>query len=68
MIPQAESEKHYSSIAGPAVNGGDLALARKAFRDLATQRMLHTPRYRMRYLDWGSGPAIVFIHGMADAA
>ena len=28
---------------------------------------LATGRYRMRYFAWGSGPPIVFIHGMADA-
>jgi pimeloyl-ACP methyl ester carboxylesterase len=40
----------------------------RAFQGQAEHRTLDTGRYRMRYFTWGSGPPIVFIHGMADAA
>lgn len=26
----------------------------------------HTGRYRLRYITWGSGPPVVFIHGLCD--
>ncbi|MBA4188684.1 MAG: hypothetical protein C0467_11855 [Planctomycetaceae bacterium] len=39
-----------------------------AFRAEASLGVLDTGRYRMRYFSWGSGPPVVFIHGMADTA
>lgn len=38
-----------------------------AFRAEASTGALDTGRYRMRYFVWGSGPPVVFIHGMSDA-
>jgi len=39
-----------------------------AFRRDAVRSVLDTGRYRMRYFAWGSGPPVVFVHGMADAS
>ncbi|MCE9563317.1 MAG: alpha/beta hydrolase [Planctomycetes bacterium] len=39
-----------------------------AFRAKAVRGVLDTGRYRMRYFVWGSGPPVVFVHGMADHA
>jgi pimeloyl-ACP methyl ester carboxylesterase len=50
-----------------SVTAGELHTALAAFRAEATHGTLDTTRYRMRYFAWGSGPPIVFIHGMADA-
>jgi pimeloyl-ACP methyl ester carboxylesterase len=44
----------------------DAALA--GFQRDAVAGVLDTGRYRMRYRVWGQGPAIVFIHGLADCA
>lgn len=40
------------------------ALAR--FRREARPGVVHTGRYRLGYRVWGSGPPVVFVHGMAD--
>ncbi|QDU20714.1 alpha/beta fold hydrolase [Urbifossiella limnaea] len=40
------------------------ALAR--FRREARPGVVHTGRYRLGYRAWGSGPPVVFVHGMAD--
>src|SRR5215831_2018801 len=50
------------------VTAHELHSARVAFRAEARHGTLDTGRYRMRYFTWGSGPPVVFIHGMADAA
>jgi len=42
--------------------------ATTAFRAEASSGILDTGRYRMRYFVWGSGPPVVFIHGMSDTA
>ncbi len=34
----------------------------------ARQEVVHTGRYRCRYYDWGSGPTILFIHGLSAHA
>jgi 3-oxoadipate enol-lactonase/4-carboxymuconolactone decarboxylase len=46
----------------------DVRAAYQAFRTDARPGTLDTGRYRMRYFVWGSGPPLVFIHGMADGA
>ena len=38
------------------------------FERNAVAGILDTGRYRMRYHVWGRGPALVFIHGLADRA
>jgi pimeloyl-ACP methyl ester carboxylesterase len=50
------------------VTADELIAAFAAFRAEAVAGVLHTGRYRMRYFAWGSGPPVVFVHGMADAA
>jgi pimeloyl-ACP methyl ester carboxylesterase len=49
------------------VTADELRDARAAFRAGAARGVLDTGRYRMRYFAWGSGPPVVFVHGMADA-
>ena len=51
-----------------AVTSQELRDALTAFRGGARKGLLDTGRYRMRYFTWGTGPPLVFIHGMADAA
>jgi pimeloyl-ACP methyl ester carboxylesterase len=51
-----------------AVTTEELHAALPAFPAGATRGVLDTGRYRMRYFAWGSGPPVVFVHGMADAA
>jgi len=34
----------------------------------ATQGSCDTGRYRCRYFTWGSGPPLVFLHGLADTS
>jgi pimeloyl-ACP methyl ester carboxylesterase len=36
--------------------------------EAAIAGVLDTGRYRMRYRVWGRGPALIFIHGLADCA
>ncbi len=43
-----------------------LRTARRRFDTEATPGILQTPRYRLRYWDWGSGPPLIFVHGMID--
>src|SRR4051794_26588172 len=52
----------------PTVTPEELHAALGAFRARAAAGTLDTGRYRMRYFTWGSGPPLVFVHGMADAA
>src|SRR4051812_34092795 len=44
----------------------DLRAALYHFTRDAKPGTLDTSRYRMRYVVWGAGPPLVFIHGMAD--
>lgn len=50
------------------VTGEELRMSVAAFRAGASRGCNDTGRYRMRYFSWGAGPAVVFVHGMADAA
>lgn len=52
----------------PIANDTDLHNSLTAFRANVRQGVFRSNRYRMRYFTWGAGPAIVFIHGMADSA
>jgi len=51
-----------------AVTADELRSALAAYRAQAVHGAFDTGRYRMRYFAWGSGPPVVFVHGMADAA
>jgi pimeloyl-ACP methyl ester carboxylesterase len=51
-----------------SVTADELRAALAAFRAEGQSHALHTGRYRMRYRVWGGGPAVVFVHGMADHA
>jgi len=55
-------------MTGPIATDSDLQLALAAFRASAKHAVFEGKRYRMRYFTWGSGPPIIFIHGMADRA
>jgi pimeloyl-ACP methyl ester carboxylesterase len=55
-------------MADASVTAEELHSALAAFRAEARHGTLDTERYRMRYFAWGSGPPVVFIHGMADTA
>jgi pimeloyl-ACP methyl ester carboxylesterase len=46
----------------------ELLSAKAAFQARAFRGSLYTGRYWMQYFVWGSGPPVVFVHGMADAA
>lgn len=50
------------------VTDAELMSVLAAFHAGARRRVLDAGRYRMRYFAWGSGPPVVFIHGMSDAA
>lgn len=50
----------------PHPTADDLARARARFAAEAEPAYCHTGRYRMRYFDWGVGPAIVSVHGLCD--
>jgi len=52
----------------PIATAEELRAALTAFRHDAKHGTLDTGRYRMRFFVWGSGPPLVFVHGMADAA
>jgi pimeloyl-ACP methyl ester carboxylesterase len=45
-----------------------LDAARAGFERDAVAGEVDTGRYRMRYHVWGQGPALIFIHGLADCA
>jgi pimeloyl-ACP methyl ester carboxylesterase len=55
-------------MTGPIATDADLQLALAAFRSSSKKNLFNASRFRMRYFTWGSGPPIVFIHGMADSA
>lgn len=50
------------------VTAAELHAATAAFRREARHAVFDTGRYRMRYFIWGSGPPLVFVHGMAGGA
>ena len=50
-----------------SVTAEELRSALATLRTDAIRGTLDTGRYRMRYFAWGSGPPVVFVHGMADA-
>jgi len=45
-----------------------LRTAQRRFDTEAISAVAPNPRYRMRHFDWGSGPPVIFIHGMNDTA
>jgi pimeloyl-ACP methyl ester carboxylesterase len=45
-----------------------LAAALDLWQDEARRGICDTGRYRMPYFVWGSGPPIVFVHGLADSS
>ena len=49
-----------------SVTAKELQSALAACRQQSRSGVLETGRYRMRYFSWGTGPPLVFIHGMAD--
>lgn len=50
----------------PHPTADDLARCRARFESEAKLAHTHTGRYRMRYFDWGTGPAVVSVHGLCD--
>jgi pimeloyl-ACP methyl ester carboxylesterase len=52
-----------------AANAGpDVRTAVRRFTAEAQLGLVVTPRYRARYVVWGSGPPLVFVHGLTDRA
>jgi pimeloyl-ACP methyl ester carboxylesterase len=45
----------------------DLRTANARFDAEAEPGSFHTPRYRLRYHLWGTGPTIVIVHGLCDS-
>lgn len=54
-------------MASDTATADELQAALTAFRRDAKHATFDTGRYRMPHFVWGSGPPLVFIHGMADA-
>src|SRR6478609_883142 len=52
--------------AGPTVTADEFRTALARYRREARRGVVHTGRYRLGYRVWGSGPPVVFVHGMAD--
>lgn len=44
----------------------DLETVLARFRAESVEAAINTPRYRMTYHAWGSGPALIIIHGLND--
>ena len=53
-------------VARPHPTADDLRTARGRYAAEAVPGTVHTGRYRMRYTDWGRGPAVVSVHGLCD--
>jgi pimeloyl-ACP methyl ester carboxylesterase len=53
-------------MAGPTVTAAEFRTAFSRYRREARPGVVHTGRYRLGYRVWGSGPPVVFVHGMAD--
>jgi pimeloyl-ACP methyl ester carboxylesterase len=53
-------------MTGPTVTAEEFRAALACYRREARPGAVHTGRYHLRYRVWGSGPPIVFVHGMAD--
>ena len=45
----------------------DLHRAQSRFDSDATHHVLDTGRYRMRYVSWGTGTPVLFVHGLCDS-
>lgn len=56
------------SEAGLAVGPIDLQEAVARFEREAERGTVNTGRYRLRYFAWGSGPPLVFVHGVGDSS
>lgn len=56
---------HLGTAAPPAVH---LEAALRRFEQEAVHGICPTGRYRCSYFTWGSGPPLVFIHGLGDLA
>jgi pimeloyl-ACP methyl ester carboxylesterase len=52
--------------AGPTVTSDEFRTAYARYRREARRGAVYTGRYRLGYRVWGSGPPVVFVHGMAD--
>ncbi len=54
----------------PNVRGAPIHLeeALRCFERDAVHGVCNTGRYRMRYYTWGSGPPLVFVHGVCDSS
>lgn len=50
----------------PHPTAADLHAAQARFDAEAVPAAFHTGRYRLRYVTWGSGPAVVMVHGLCD--
>lgn len=50
----------------PHPTADDLRHARTRLESEAKVAYCATGRYRMRYFDWGTGPAVVSVHGLCD--
>lgn len=46
----------------------DFTAARRRWKAEAIRQVCLTPRYRCRYFLWGTGPPLVFVHGLGDRA
>jgi pimeloyl-ACP methyl ester carboxylesterase len=53
-------------MTGPTVTAEEFRAATARFAREARPRVVHTGRYRLGYRAWGTGPPVVFVHGMAD--
>lgn len=51
---------------GPTVTAEEFRTASTRFTREARSGVVDTGRYRLGYRAWGSGPPVVFVHGMAD--
>ncbi len=55
-------------MASPFATAGELTTALARFDAETRSGVVHTGRYRMRYVAWGEGgrPPVVFVHGLTD--
>ncbi len=50
----------------PHPSADDLRRGTTRFDAEAVPGAVHTGRYRLRYVTWGGGPPVVFVHGLGD--
>ena len=50
----------------PHPSADDLRRGTARFDAEAVPAAFHTGRYRLRYVTWGAGPPVVFVHGLGD--